>query len=152
MEQALPEGPFARVLVATRGTPWSDRALQLAVRMAKAYHLEVVIVAALTPMYVPKKQATWGIATAPQVEDNVRQLAQHVLEEASTFAKANNLRYVCEIREGRPAEEIIKAAEQYQCDLIILGSRGFHGERRVTMGETGNEVVLKAPMPVIVVK
>ena len=56
------------------------------------------------------------------------------------------------LREGRPAEEIIKAAEQHQCDLILIGSRGESGARRVTMGETGNEVVLKAPMPVIVVK
>jgi nucleotide-binding universal stress UspA family protein len=53
---------------------------------------------------------------------------------------------------GRPAEEILKAAEQHRCDLIIIGSRGQSGVRRVTMGETGNEVVMKAPMPVIVVK
>jgi nucleotide-binding universal stress UspA family protein len=56
------------------------------------------------------------------------------------------------MRQGRPAEEIIKAAEQHQCDLILIGSRGQSGARRVTMGETGNEVVLKAPVPVIVVK
>ena len=31
-------------------------------------------------------------------------------------------------------------------------SRGMRGATRVTMGETGNEVVMKAPMPVIVVK
>jgi nucleotide-binding universal stress UspA family protein len=68
------------------------------------------------------------------------------------LAEAHGVKYVCEMREGRPAEEIIKAAEQHQCDLIIIGSRGLHGEGRVTMGETGNEVVLKAPMPVIVVK
>src|SRR5919197_479339 len=152
MERALPEGPFRRILIATRGTPWSERALELAVRMAKAYHLEVVIVAVLTPMYVPTKRATWGIATAPQVEDNVRQLSQHVLDEASAFATANGLRHVCEMRQGRPAEEILKAAEQHQCDLIIIGSRGLHGEGRVTLGETGNEVVLKAAVPVIVVK
>ena len=66
--------------------------------------------------------------------------------------RANGVKYVCEIRQGRPAEEIIKAAEQHQCDLILIGSRGLSGARRVTMGETGNEVVLKAPMPVIVVK
>jgi len=56
------------------------------------------------------------------------------------------------MREGRPADEILKAAEEHQCDMIVIGSRGLSGVRRVTMGETGNEVVLKAPMPVIVVK
>jgi Spx/MgsR family transcriptional regulator len=139
-------------LVATRGRPWSDRALALGVRMARRYRLEIVIIAVLTPTYVPEKRATWGIAAATQVGDDVRRIAERVLEEASDFVNANGVKHVCEIRQGRPAEEIIKAAEQHQCDLIIIGSRGLSGVRRVTMGETGNEVVLKAPMPVIVVK
>jgi nucleotide-binding universal stress UspA family protein len=56
------------------------------------------------------------------------------------------------MRQGLPAEEIIKAVEQPQCDLILIGSHGEGGVRRVTMGQTGNAVVLKAPVPVIVVK
>ena len=56
------------------------------------------------------------------------------------MAKANGLQCVCEMHQGRPAEEIIKAVEQYQCDLI--SSSAWRGRR--------NEVVLKAPMPVIV--
>ena len=152
MAGAKPEGPFRRILVATRGRPWSERALELGISMAKAYHLELVIVSILTPPYIPERGATWGIATAHEVEEGVRHLVQRVLREASALAEANELKYICEIRQGRPAEEIIKAAEQHQCDLILIGSRGQSGVRRVTMGETGNEVVLKAPVPVIVVK
>jgi nucleotide-binding universal stress UspA family protein len=62
------------------------------------------------------------------------------------------LRHVCELREGRPVDEILKAAEEHQCDVIVIGSRGLSGVSRVTLGETGNELLLKAPMPVIVVK
>jgi nucleotide-binding universal stress UspA family protein len=118
MADAKLDGPFTRILVATRGAPWSERALKLGVRMATAYQLELVVIAVLTPTYVPQKNAAWGIAAASEVG----------------------------------AEEIIKAVEQHQCDLILIGSHGEGGARRVTMGETGNEVVLKAPVPVIVVK
>jgi nucleotide-binding universal stress UspA family protein len=152
MANAKPEGPFTRILVATRGSPWSQRALELGLRMAKAYDVELVVAAILTPMYVPERGAPWGLGVAPAVSEDVKQLAQRVLDHASTLAAAYGLRYICEMREGRPAEEIIKATEQHQCDLIIIGSRGLSGVRRVTMGETGNEVVLKAPTPVIVVK
>jgi nucleotide-binding universal stress UspA family protein len=152
MTDAKPDRPFTRVLVATRGAPWSERALELGVRMAKADRLELVVIAVLTPTYVPRKNAAWGIAAASEVGADVRQLVQRVLEHASDLAKANGLKYVCEMRQGRPAEEIIKAAEQHQCDVILIGSRGESGARRVTLGETGNEVVLKAPVPVIVVK
>ena len=148
----MPEGPFTRILVATRGRPWSERALELAVRMAKAYHLELVVVAVLTPEYVPKKEATWGIAPSSGVEEEVRELAQRVLEKASALAQSHGLTHVCELREGRPVDEILNAAAAHQCDVIIIGSRGLSGVSRVTLGETGNEVVMKAPVPVIVVK
>jgi hypothetical protein len=36
--------------------------------------------------------------------------------------------------------------------VILIGSRGLSGVSRVTLGKTGNEVVLKAPAPVVVVK
>lgn len=152
MADAKLDGSFSRILVATRGAPWSERALKLGVRMATAYQLELVVIAVLTPIYEPQKNAAWGIGAALEVGSDVRQLVQRVLERASDLAKAHGLKYVCETREGRPAEEIIKAAEEHQCDLILIGSRGESGARRVTMGETGNEVVLKAPMPVVVVK
>jgi nucleotide-binding universal stress UspA family protein len=148
----MAEGPFTRILVATRGRPWSERALELAVRMAKAYGAELVVVAILTHDYVPKRQSTWGVAPSPAVEEDVRQLAQRVLDRASAVAQAHGLKHVCELREGRPVDEILKAAEEHQCDVIVIGSRGLSGVSRVTLGETGNELLLKAPMPVIVVK
>ena len=148
----MSESAFTRILVATRGQPWSERALDLAVRMAKAYGLELIVVAVLTPGYVPEKHAAWGVAPAADVEEEITSLAVRSLEKARALAEANGLTCVCEMREGRPADEILKAAEEHQCDVIVIGSRGLSGVRRVTMGETGNEVVLKAPMPVIVVK
>lgn len=144
--------PFTRMLVATRGSPWSRQALGTALRMASAYGLEVVVVAVLTPAYVPQKRATWGVGATPGVEEETRQRAQRVLDEAATLAKAQGIRCTCELREGRAVDEILKAAESHQCDLIVIGSRGLSGVSRVTLGETGNEVLLKAPIPVMVVK
>jgi nucleotide-binding universal stress UspA family protein len=148
----MSEKPLTRILVATLGRPWSARAAKFALRMAKAHELELIVIAVLTPTYVPEKHATWGIAPATEIDEDVRKRAERVLEEASALATAHGIEHVCELREGRPAEEIIKAAEQHRCDVIVIGSRGLSGVRRVTMGETGNEVVLKAPVPVIVVK
>jgi nucleotide-binding universal stress UspA family protein len=44
------ERPITRILVATLGSPWSERALEYVVRLAKADLLELVIVAVLTPV------------------------------------------------------------------------------------------------------
>jgi nucleotide-binding universal stress UspA family protein len=151
-EQVMPATPFTRLLVATGGSPWSERALTVALQMAQAYRLEVVVVAVLTPAYVPQKKATWGVATTADVEESARQRAQRVLDGASRLAQAHGIKHVCELREGRAVEQILAAAGAHQCDLIIIGSRGLSGVSRVTLGETGNEVLLKAPIPVMVVK
>jgi len=57
--------------------------------MATAYQLELVVIAVLTPTYVPQKNAAWGIAAASEVGTDVRRFAQRVLEQVSTLAKAN---------------------------------------------------------------
>ena len=143
---------FTRILVATGGSPWSERALEVALQMAKAYDLELVVVAVLTPRYAPQKTAPWGVERTSVLEGSARQFMQSVLDKASALAKAHGIKHTCELREGRAVEEILKAAEQYQCDLIIIGSRGLRGLSPVTLGETGIEVLLKAPVPVLVVK
>ena len=82
----------------------------------------------------------------------LRALAERILEKARPLAQANGLSCVCDMREGHAANEILKAAEEHECDVMVIGSRGLSGVKRVTMGETGNEVALQAPLPVIVVK
>jgi nucleotide-binding universal stress UspA family protein len=88
MADAKPKGPFVRILVATRGAPWSERALELGVRMAKAYHFELVVIAVLTPTYVPQKNAAWGIAAASEVGTDVRQCAQRVLKQVFNLGES----------------------------------------------------------------
>lgn len=143
---------FTRILVATGGSPWSGHALEVALQMAEAYHLELVVVAVLTQAYVPQKTAPWGVERTTLLQGGARQFMQGVLDNASALAKAHGIKHSCELREGPAVEEILKAADQYQCDLIIIGSRGVRGLSPVTLGETGNEVLLKAPVPVLVVK
>lgn len=55
------------------------------------------------------------------------------------------------VKQGHPAEEILKAAKELKSDLIMVGSRG----RRTThlfMGSVSREVVNGAEVPVLVVK
>ena len=143
---------FTRILVATGGSPWSGHAVEVALQMAAAYHLELVVVAVVTQDYVPQKTAPWGVERTSVVEGSAREFMKSVLDKASAMAKAHGIRHACELREGPAVEEILKAAEQSQCDLIVIGSRGLRGLSPVTLGETGSEVLLKAPVPVLVVK
>ena len=56
------------------------------------------------------------------------------------------------MRVGYPFEEIILMANDPNIDLIIIGSRGRSGIRRLLLGSTAEPVVEHAPCPVLVVK
>ena len=54
--------------------------------------------------------------------------------------------------EGKPADAIIQAARDNDCDLIVLGSHGRTGLDRILMGSVSQQVVTHAKCPVLVVK
>lgn len=55
------------------------------------------------------------------------------------------------IREGNPADEILKAAEEHDVNMIIVGSRGNRAPH-LFMGSVSREVVNRATVPVLVAK
>jgi nucleotide-binding universal stress UspA family protein len=57
-----------------------------------------------------------------------------------------------EIVSGDPAFEIVRLAHIYQADLIVIGSRGLTGMKRILEGSVSSQVVTDAPCSVLVVK
>jgi nucleotide-binding universal stress UspA family protein len=57
-----------------------------------------------------------------------------------------------EIVTGDPTEEIIRLVNIYQVDLIIIGSRGLTGLKRILEGSVSSQVVSEAPCSVLVIK
>ncbi|QHG15971.1 universal stress protein [Nostoc sp. ATCC 53789] len=57
-----------------------------------------------------------------------------------------------ELVTGDPAEEIIRLANIYKADLIIIGSRGLIGMKRIVQRSVSSQVVEEANCSVLVVK
>ena len=53
---------------------------------------------------------------------------------------------------GRPAEEITNFAEQLHADLIVMGTHGHTGMKRILLGSVAERVVRDAPCTVVCVK
>lgn len=57
-----------------------------------------------------------------------------------------------EIVVGDPAEEIIRLANIYHADLVVIGNRGLTGVNRILQGSVSSQVVTDSPCSVLVVK
>lgn len=55
------------------------------------------------------------------------------------------------IREGHPAEEILRTAQEEEAEMIIIGSRGRR-LHNLFMGSVSREVANRAPVPVLIAR
>jgi universal stress protein A len=53
---------------------------------------------------------------------------------------------------GDPAAEILRLAREASCDLVVMGTHGRTGLRRLLMGSVAERVLRQAPCPVLTVK
>jgi nucleotide-binding universal stress UspA family protein len=82
------------------------------------------------------------------------ELARRTETELTRFVqKAIGNRPACgyEIVNGDPATEILKAARRLKADLIVMGTQGHRGPKRLFFGSTAATVVKRTTIPVLVV-
>jgi len=144
---------FARILAAIDGSEISMSAVDCAIQMAKKHNSQVIA------LHVIKIHIATAYLLAPS--DTLRQLNnkdnQELIkwfEPIETKAKENNVKLKTEVVESIMSEvgAIVTYAEHEDVDLIIIGSRGRSGFKKLLLGSTASGVVTYATCPVLVVK
>jgi nucleotide-binding universal stress UspA family protein len=102
--------------------------------------------------------STVYVISAYSVEDvgeeilNVEQQdAEEILRDVADIAAEYDRAIDTEIRNGRPADEIIEYATESGSDLIVMGSHGRTGLSRILMGSVTENVARQSPLPVTIV-
>jgi nucleotide-binding universal stress UspA family protein len=57
-----------------------------------------------------------------------------------------------DVRAGDPAHEILTAAAELGCELVVMGSRGLHGFDAWFLGSVARNVLLRADASVLIVR
>lgn len=140
-----------RILIATDGSPEAERAGRVATSLAKRYEAEVFFVSVLEPPPVYQRLVAPVQSQLVRL-DEARQQARGQLDAAAAGAAAEGIPVGVEVRTGKPFAEIIAAARERGCDVIVIGTRATHGAARLLLGSTAERVVRKAPLPVLVAK
>lgn len=102
------------------------------------------------------------VATVPeQLSPNRERLADEfyvtrerpILELANRFAAENNIPFKSQIDVGHDAaRSIIETAQELECDLIIMGWKGYTTTAERILGEVTDKVVANAPTDLMLVK
>lgn len=81
--------------------------------------------------------------------EEARQRGKDALTE---LAKSFDMEVETIFTEGDPGHEIVRVAEEINADLIVLGTHGYSGWKRFTMGSVAELVVRHAPCAVLTIK
>jgi nucleotide-binding universal stress UspA family protein len=81
--------------------------------------------------------------------EEARQRGKDTLIE---LAKSFDLEVETIFTEGDPGHEIVRVAEELNADLIVLGTHGFSGWKRFTIGSVAELVVRHAPCAVLTIR
>jgi nucleotide-binding universal stress UspA family protein len=124
---------FKRLLVASDGSPFSEAAWTEALLLAKTMGSALI-----------------GVAVAASERDIP--VAAKVVRNLEAAASQQGIALDTMIPVGRPEEGIVKAADFKGASLIIVGSHGRTGLKRLLMGSVAERVIGDAKCPVLVVK
>ena len=136
----LGQPTWRRLLVATGGSPWSDMAVDHALKLAQDNGLEVCILSVDTSR----------AAAGDPLDDNSG--AKDILANAEARAAAAGVTYEAHLAYGDVTEAVLETASSRQCDAIVMGSRGMTGLKRLMIGSISNAVAAKSLLPVMIVK
>ena len=142
---------FRRILFPTDFSENAATAREYACSLAEenSAELHVLHVIDEADYFIP----TMGEFVSPPSMDlnSLRDAARKSLEQAidPTWAKSN--RVILEIRFGAPFLEIIRHAKERSIDLIVISTHGRTGLSHLLMGSVAENVVRKAPCPVLTV-
>jgi nucleotide-binding universal stress UspA family protein len=149
--------PFAdRTLLAYDGSPEANRALELMRGWPFLCGRETGVVSVAQPPVL------WRSGIAPGmyrevIEDYSDELAQLQTEygelagDAARQLKEAGVEARAERRTGDPAHEILLAAQEPEADLVVIGSRGRTGLKRMVLGSVARNVLINAQASVLVV-
>ena len=133
------------VLFATDFSEWSRLALQYAASQARASGDRLLIV------HVDEVSTATGEG---MLYAGIPREDPQELERRLRAVVPDNFDGPCEhlLLEGDPAREIVRAAEEENAELIVVGTHGRTGLARLLMGSVAEQVVRHAPCPVLIVK
>ncbi|USI87977.1 universal stress protein [Acinetobacter johnsonii] len=143
---------YQNILVPVDGSETSYAAVAQAAELAKAFggKITVVQVLALDP-YIAAEYIS-----ATQTNDLIERARISVLktlEEAAAKFSDLGIPVEAKLLEGQVVHrEIIREAETSKADLIVIGSHGRTGLKRLFLGSVAQSVLGEAHIPVLVVR
>jgi len=144
---------YEKILVAVDGSATSLRGLDEAIKVAKSTGGRLLLVHGVDELviatdYVPT------VYSAP-IFEALRESGARILAQTATVVRRADLsceQKLVETLSGRVADEIVKQAGEWRADLIVMGTHGRRGLKRLALGSDAEMVLRLSSVPVLLIR
>ena len=145
---------YKRILVPVDGSRASNRGLREAIRLAKGQNASLQLVHVVDEHTVLVSGAEIGpyMANLMMV---LRKWGSQVLRNAEALVRKRGLKCTTVLLEAQTtpaADLIVRQARKSGADLIVIGTHGRRGVKRLLMGSDAEQIVRTASVPVMLVR
>lgn len=146
-----------KVLLAVDGSEFSDTAVRKVAGRPWPAGSEIRIISVAEPPPLTAMPETWGPPTdlydRMEREERNRAAAAANRAEARLRASATaGMKVTADVIDGFPKEAIIQESERWGADLIVVGSHGYRGLKRLWLGSVSLAVASHAKCSVEIVR
>jgi nucleotide-binding universal stress UspA family protein len=145
---------FKNIIAAVDGSEYSDRAARAAAQLSKKFNAKLTFVTVLAvPEYVVLEGNVPG-AVLDRIYTDSTERANEVIAKATEIARSegvdSNGQVLSNVRSV--VQAIVEYSEREKADLIVLGTRGMSGFKRLLLGSVSSGVANHASCSVLIVK
>jgi len=141
-----------RVCIATDGSELAVRAAQMATLLARSGAGRIVAVSVAQPRFSMRDSA----AAMPDAQAELTRARDAALAHVDTVGRIAHANGVsCEAvtpLSTAPGPDIIRVAEEYGCDLIVLGTHGPNDANKLFAGSVAQHVLANSEIPVLLLR
>ncbi len=150
---------FKRIILATDGSGNARRATRVAVELARQTGSELIVVHAIPPALMPMTAplpptaGTFG-AFVDEYYKRSREEGKRLTREVVDLAEQRGVEARAEIMDAPESvvEQLVDSAKNEKADLIVAGTRGLSGFRKLLLGSVSGGLVSHAPCAVLIVR
>lgn len=134
-----------KILFATDGSEWSEKAARFLTRFAFSSNDEIIILHVVSEIpYDDDHHA--------RIRKYMRRVAPQILRSSEKILKPLKVKIRGMEEEGYPDISIVEIAIATGADLVVTGARGLTGVQLFFLGSVARSVAIQSPVPLLVVK
>jgi nucleotide-binding universal stress UspA family protein len=150
---------LSRILVPYDGSKYSNHAVNRAIEISRKELSQIYFISVVNVNYIQPPGSLLGMVSQSsvnaikQLTDSAKKETSQMLASQVSKCRIKGIKADSKVASGNITDEILKFAKQKKITLIVIGSQGLHGIKKIkALGSTSRKVSEFASCPVLIVR